>query len=326
MSLLIVSGLSGSGKSIALQALEDLGYYCIDNLPAGLLPHFTEQLLSTSLHSRRKGEVGGDSAGHARRKSEVNSTAQNQSALTNNESGASLDDAPTHTAVGIDARNRAFLDVLPQSLARLEQLGVSYRIIFLEADEAVLVKRFKETRRKHPLTDKDTPLLEGIRLERKLLEPLSFNPALRIDTTHTTPHELRTRVQDFASGDDTNGMTLLFESFGYKKGTPTDADYVFDVRCLPNPHWQPELRPFTGRDPQVIAFLARHVQVQQMFDDLRGLLERWLPGFDAERRSYMTIAIGCTGGQHRSVYLVERLAAHFAGQGIKTQIRHRELA
>ena len=133
-------------------------------------------------------------------------------------------------------------------------------------------------------------------------------------------------MQDFAQGDHSSGMTLLFESFGYKNGTPTDADFVFDVRCLPNPHWQPELRPFTGRDPQVAAFLEQHAPVQQMFDDLRGLLERWLPGFQAERRSYMTIAVGCTGGQHRSVYLVERLAAHFAGQGIKTQIRHRELA
>jgi UPF0042 nucleotide-binding protein len=284
MSLLIVSGLSGSGKSIALQALEDLGFYCIDNLPAGLLPHFAEQLL------------------------------------------AAEHDALKQTAVGIDARNRAFLDVLPHSLAQLEQLGVECRIVFLEADENVLVKRFKETRRKHPLTDEDTPLLEGIALERKLLEPLSFNPALRIDTTHTTPHELRTRVQDFARGGDTGGMTLLFESFGYKKGTPADADYVFDVRCLPNPHWQAELRPFTGRDPQVIAFLEGHVQVRQMFDELRGLLERWLPGFEAERRSYMTIAVGCTGGQHRSVYLVEKLAAHFSGQGIKSQIRHRELA
>jgi UPF0042 nucleotide-binding protein len=270
MSLLIVSGLSGSGKSIALQALEDLGFYCIDNLPAGLLPHFAEQLL------------------------------------------AAEHDALKQTAVGIDARNRAFLDVLPHSLAQLEQLGVECRIVFLEADENVLVKRFKETRRKHPLTDEDTPLLEGIALERKLLEPLSFNPALRIDTTHTTPHELRTRVQDFARGGDTGGMTLLFESFGYKKGTPADADYVFDVRCLPNPH--------------VIAFLEGHAQVRQMFDELRGLLERWLPGFEAERRSYMTIAVGCTGGQHRSVYLVEKLAAHFSGQGIKSQIRHRELA
>lgn len=284
MSLLIVSGLSGSGKSIALQALEDLGFYCIDNLPAGLLPHFGEQLL------------------------------------------AAQHDTLKQTAVGIDARNRAFLDALPQSLKRLEELGVSHRIIFLEADEAVLLKRFKETRRKHPLTDKDTPLLEGIRLERKLLAPLSFSPALRVDTTHTTPHELRTRVQDFAQGEDSSGMTLLFESFGYKNGTPTDADFVFDVRCLPNPHWQPELRPFTGRDPEVCGFLEQHAAVHQMYDDLRGLLERWLPGFQAERRSYMTIAIGCTGGQHRSVYLVERLAAHFTTLGFKTQIRHRELA
>ncbi len=284
MGLLIVSGLSGSGKSIALQALEDLGFYCIDNLPAGLLPHFAEQLLGVE------------------------------------------HDALKQTAVGIDARNRAFLDALPHSLAQLEQLGIKYRIVFLEADENVLVKRFKETRRKHPLTDIDTPLLEGIALERKLLEPLSFNPALRIDTTHTTPHELRTRVQDFARGGDTGGMTLLFESFGYKKGTPADADFVFDVRCLPNPHWQAELRPFTGRDPQVVAFLEGHTEVRRMFDELRGLLARWLPGFEAERRSYMTIAVGCTGGQHRSVYLVEKLAAHFAAQGIKSQIRHRELA
>lgn len=284
MSLLIVSGLSGSGKSIALQALEDLGFYCIDNLPAGLLPHFGEQLLGAQ-HDTLK-----------------------------------------QTAVGIDARNRAFLDALPQSLKRLEELGVNYRIIFLEADEAVLLKRFKETRRKHPLTDKDTPLLEGIRLERTLLEPLSFSPTLRVDTTHTTPHELRTRVQDFAQGEDSSGMTLLFESFGYKNGTPTDADFVFDVRCLPNPHWQMELRPFTGRDPEVCGFLEKHAPVHQMYDDLRNLLERWLPGFQAERRSYMTIAIGCTGGQHRSVYLVERLAAHFAKLGFKTQIRHRELA
>lgn len=283
MSLIIVSGLSGSGKTIALQALEDLGHYCIDNLPASLLPPFAEQLQVPGRESRP-------------------------------------------AAVGIDARNRAFLDALPESLARLKTLGIPYRIIFLEAEEAVLVQRFKETRRKHPLTDHDTPLLEGIRLERKLLEPLAFNPAIRIDTTHTTPHELRSRVQDFANGDSAGRLTLLFQSFGYKNGTPIDADYVFDVRCLPNPHWQPDLRPFTGRDPQVIAFLERHPDVEKMYAELRGFLERWLPSFESERRSYMTIALGCTGGQHRSVYLVERLAAHFATQGLRTQIRHRELA
>jgi UPF0042 nucleotide-binding protein len=284
VSFFIVSGLSGSGKSIALQALEDLGFYCIDNLPASLLPHFAEQLL------------------------------------------ASEPDTVPNTAVGIDARNRAFLDQLPENLERLQTLGVDYRIVYLEADEAALVKRFKETRRKHPLTDPHTPLLEGIRLERKLLEPLAYSPAVRIDTTHTTPHELRSRVQDFAQGGEAPGMTLLFESFGYKKGTPADADFVFDVRCLPNPHWQPTLRPLTGRDPPVVAFLEQHAAVARMLADLAAFIDNWLPGFESERRSYMTIAIGCTGGQHRSVYFAERLSAHFAGQGRKTQIRHRELA
>jgi UPF0042 nucleotide-binding protein len=284
MSFFIVSGLSGSGKSIALQALEDLGFYCIDNLPASLLPHFAEQLL------------------------------------------ASEPDTVPNTAVGIDARNRAFLDQLPDNLERLRTLGVDYRIVYLEADEAALVKRFMETRRKHPLTGPHTPLLEGIRLERKLLEPLAFDPAVRIDTTHTTPHELRARVQDFAQGGEAPGMTLLFESFGYKKGTPADADFVFDVRCLPNPHWQPTLRPLTGRDLPVVAFLEQHAVVARMLADLTGFIDNWLPGFESERRSYMTIAIGCTGGQHRSVYFAERLSAHFAGKGRKTQIRHRELA
>jgi UPF0042 nucleotide-binding protein len=283
MSFFIVSGLSGSGKSIALQALEDIGFYCIDNLPAGLLPHFAEQLR------------------------------------------ASQNGTITNTAVGIDARNRTFLDVLPESLRRLQTLGVDYRIIYLESDDATLMRRFKETRRKHPLTGPETPLLEGIRLERELLAPLSFNPALRIDTTHTTPHELRARVQDFARAGDLPGMTLLFESFGYKKGIPADADYVFDVRCLPNPHWQLELRPHTGRDQPVIAFLEKQPDVPKMLDDLIRFLERWLPGFEAERRSYLTIAVGCTGGQHRSVYFIERLATHFQQSGRKIQIRHREL-
>jgi len=234
-------------------------------------------------------------------------------------------DTLKHTAVGIDARNRAFLDLLPASLGRLRELGVEYRIVYLEADETTLIKRFKETRRRHPLTDPQTPLLEGIRLERKLLEPLAFDPSIRIDTSHTTPHELRARVQDFAQTEDSVGMTLLFESFGFKKGAPNDADYVFDVRCLPNPHWHPDLQPYTGRDNPVIGFLEQHAEVAHMLNDLIRFLERWLPGFEAERRSYMTIAVGCTGGKHRSVYFVERLAAHFSASGLKTQIRHREL-
>jgi len=284
MSFLIVSGLSGSGKSIALQALEDIGFYCIDNLPAGLLPHFAEQLKTSG-----------------------------KQPLPN-------------TAVGIDARNRAFLDLLPPSLERLHELGIDYQIIYLEADEDTLVKRFKETRRRHPLTDSSTPLLEGIRIERQLLAPLAFSPALRIDTTRKTPHELRAQVQDFAQAGTTPGMAVLFESFGYKSGTPADADFVFDVRCLPNPHWQPTLRPFTGRDREVVEYLERHDEVRQMLDQLTRFLTDWLPRFESERRSYITVAIGCTGGQHRSVYFAERLAAHFSGTGLKTQIRHRELS
>jgi UPF0042 nucleotide-binding protein len=283
MSFFIVSGLSGSGKSIALQALEDSGFYCIDNLPAVLLPHFAGLLAD----------------------------------MRNN--------AIPNVAIGLDVRNRAFLADLPRSLEALRARGIHYRIIFLEAEDSILVKRFKETRRKHPMLDHQTPLVEAIGAEKELLEPLSFDAALRIDTTRTTPHELRSQVRNFARGEDTAGLTLLFESFGYKHGTPLDADYVFDVRCLPNPYWQTELRQYTGLDAPVVRFLDKHDDVQEMFAEIRGFLEKWLPRFEREDRTYLTIAIGCTGGQHRSVYLVQRLAEHFANKGLKTQVRHREL-
>jgi UPF0042 nucleotide-binding protein len=281
MSLLIVSGLSGSGKSIALQALEDMGYYCIDNLPAALLPHVSVQLKQA--HS-------------------------------------------DNAAVGIDARNQVFLDALPDSLAQLQSQGLEYRIIFLEAEESVLVRRFKETRRKHPMSDRSTPLLEAMRMEKRMLEPLSRDATVRFDTTHTTSHDLRHLVHGFARSTETPGMTLVFESFGFKKGTPLDADYVFDVRCLPNPHWHEELRHFTGLDAPVIDFLEREVKVRSMFEQLCRFLENWLPSFEAEHRSYLTIAIGCTGGQHRSVYLVKKLADYFSDKGIKALVRHRELS
>jgi UPF0042 nucleotide-binding protein len=283
MNFFIVSGLSGSGKTIALQALEDLGFYCIDNLPASLLTRFAEQI-----QPDREGAI--DKA-----------------------------------AVGMDARNRAFLAELPENLKRLRALGIPYRIVFLEAEEAVLVRRFQQTRRPHPMIDARTSLLEAVRLERTLLEPLSTAAALRIDTTHTTPHELRSQVRDYARGEESAGLTLLFESFGYKHGTPLDADYVFDVRCLPNPYWQEELRRHTGLDEPVARFLAQYPEVDAMFDEIRRFLETWLPRFEREDRSYMTIALGCTGGQHRSVYLASRLARHFEGRGMKTQLRHREL-
>ena len=284
MTFLIVSGLSGSGKSIALQALEDMGFYCIDNLPAALLPHFARQIM----------ESGRDELRNA--------------------------------AVGIDARNHRFLDALPTGLAQLESIGLSYRIIFLEAEESVLVTRFKATRRKHPLTRRGIPLLDGIRQEKAMLVPLSANAALRVDTTHTTPHELRHLVNNFARSDNTEGMTLMFESFGFKNGTPLDADFVFDVRCLPNPYWEADLRKLTGLDPPVMAFLEKDKRVQAMFGQLCDFLENWLPSFEAEHRSYMTIALGCTGGQHRSVYLVKRLAEYFSRKGVNAQVRHRELA
>jgi UPF0042 nucleotide-binding protein len=175
------------------------------------------------------------------------------------------------------------------------------------------------------MIDPSTSLLEAIRLEKQMLEPLSFAAALRIDTTHTTPHELRTQVRDYARGEATAGLTLLFESFGFKHGTPLDADYVFDLRCLPNPYWQEELRRYTGLDEPVEQFLGQYPEVRAMQDEIRGFLERWLPRFEREDRSYMTVALGCTGGQHRSVYMAARLARYFESKGVKTQLRHREL-
>jgi len=283
MSFFIVSGLSGSGKTIALQALEDIGFYCIDNLPAVLLPHFSGLLAD-----------------------------MRSNAIMN-------------VAIGLDVRNRAFLADLPKGLDELRARGIHYRIVFLEAEDSILVKRFKETRRKHPMLDHQTPLVEAIDVEKKLLEPLSFDASLRIDTTRTTPHELRMQVRNFARGEDTAGMTLLFESFGYKHGTPLDADFVFDVRCLPNPYWQTDLRRYNGLDEPVVHFLEQYDEVKAMFEELCGFLEKWLPRFEREDRTYLTIAIGCTGGQHRSVYLVRRLAEYFSDKGVKTQVRHREL-
>ncbi len=282
MNVFIVSGLSGSGKSIALQALEDLGYYCIDNLPAVLLTEFAEQLLN------------GDSK---------------------------ID----RTAISIDSRNQLFLESLPEHLKKLHALGIEYRILFLEADDGALVKRFSETRRKHPLSDDDTSLLESIRQERELLAPLSDTASRRINTTTTTPHELRRLVRDIAGGEQPSGAVLMFESFGYKHGTPLDADFVFDVRCLPNPHWQPELRTMTGLDTPVIQFLESHAPVIKMVEQIRSFIEYWLPSFEAENRSYITIAIGCTGGQHRSVYISQKLSDYFIHKRVQVQTRHREL-
>jgi len=283
MNFFLVSGLSGSGKSIALQALEDMGYYCIDNLPANLLPRFADEFL-------RQGTEG-------------------------------LADC----AVSIDSRNRPFLRSLPDNLDALRELGLNYKILFLEADEEILVKRFSETRRKHPLTDHATALVEGIRREKELLDPLALSAARRINTSDTTPQELRGLVRDFAGREVGESLTLLFESFGYKHSVPRDADFVFDVRCLPNPHWQNGLRPLTGLDAEVRDFLAGSDNVAEMIRQIREFIEHWLPAFQAENRSYITVAIGCTGGQHRSVYVADRLAGHFKDRPFNVQVRHREL-
>lgn len=283
MNFFLVSGLSGSGKSIALQALEDMGYYCIDNLPANLLSRFAEEVINHS------------------------------------------EDGLTDCAVSIDSRNRRFMRSLPANLDELEQLGLSYKILFLEADEEILVQRFSETRRKHPLTDQRTALVEGIRREKELLEPLAAAAARRIDTSDTTSQELRGLVRDFAGREIGESLALLFESFGYKHSVPRDADFVFDVRCLPNPHWEPDLQPLSGLDPEVQEFLVNSTNVGEMISQIRDFIEYWLPAFQAENRSYITVAIGCTGGQHRSVFVADHLARHFKSKPFNVQVRHREL-
>ncbi len=287
MKLLIVSGLSGAGKTIALHSLEDMGAYCVDNLPVSLLPAFAEQ---TQTHHQ------GD------------------------------DDCPECVAVGVDIRTTA-LHEMPALLQTLESTThIPYQLLFLEADDAVLIKRFSETRRKHPLTSHNVPLAEAIKHERCLLEPLAVRANIRINTSQTHVHQLRDIIRLRVGLHNTQGLSLLFESFGFKYGIPFDADFVFDVRCLPNPHWKTELRNLTGRDDAVVKFLQTQPKVDQMREHLIGFLETWLPQFVAENRSYLTIAIGCTGGQHRSVYLAEQLAQSFSQRSYGVLVRHRELS
>ena len=284
MKLVIVTGLSGSGKSIALTTLEDLGYYCIDNLPLFLLPALTDSLV---VRQDPRFEL---------------------------------------MAVGIDARNQApDLSQLNQLLESLRQHGIEYDILYLDAQDETLIKRYSETRRRHPLSDKDLPLTEAIQLERSILEPFASTMDLHIDTTHTNLHQLRDMIRQRVGSRHDTQISLLIESFGFKHGVPRDTDFVFDVRCLPNPHWQPELRPLTGRDQAVSDFLESDLEVGAMKADMIGFLERWIPRFQADGRAYLTIAVGCTGGQHRSVYMAEQLSSHFRRNGLQIQTRHREL-
>jgi UPF0042 nucleotide-binding protein len=284
MRLIIVTGLSGSGKSIALNALEDEDYYCIDNMPVFLLIAFASNLVENP------------------------------------------DEKFKLTAIGIDARSdHSDFNEIPHLIERLRKSGVECEIITLDAQTDILIKRFSETRRKHPLTNDNTSLAEAIKLEREMLKPLILSSDLIIDTSSTNVHQLRKTIRSRVAGLKENHLSLQIESFGFKHGVPRDADFVFDVRCLPNPHWQQELRPLTGRDQPVADFLAAQADTQRMFDDVSTFIENWIPSFQADGRSYLTVAIGCTGGQHRSVYLTERLSNYFASKDITTIRSHREL-
>lgn len=284
MKLVIVSGLSGSGKSVVLHSLEDLGFYCIDNLPLSLLTAFAQQISSSP---RRDYE---------------------------------------HAAVGIDARNLAGdFKNFPEYVSEIREMGLECEIIFLQADNATLIKRFSETRRKHPLTRREISLKEAIENERRLLSDVAINADWCLDTTRTNIHELRDLVRERMLSE-AKAMTLTFFSFGFKHGIPNDADFVFDVRCLPNPHWVPQLRSLTGLDQPVAEFLAQQPVVGEMFEDIAGFLERWMASFESDNRTYMTVAIGCTGGQHRSVYLAKRLADHFGAVRENVLLRHREVS
>lgn len=283
MRFIIISGQSGAGKSVVLHALEDLGYYGIDNLPVSLLPAFVEELARDQAYPIER------------------------------------------VAAVVDVRSpRHDLHEFESILERIAAMGARVEVVFLEADRDVLFKRFSETRRRHPLTEREVPLSEALEHEARMLEPLRQLAVVHIDTSHTHLHQLRTLVQERVGGRGA-GLSLLLQSFGFKHGAPRDADMVFDVRCLPNPYWVPDLRGLSGRDETVVRFLEASALVRQMDEQLGDFLAAWLPCFERENRAYLSVAIGCTGGRHRSVYLVDRLARRFASDFPGLIVRHREL-
>lgn len=283
-TVIIVSGLSGSGKSVALRTLEDLGYYCVDNLPASLLPALVANIDQGDVRRNR-------------------------------------------IAVSIDVRNMTNdLSLIGQLLSQVNQAGFSTQLAFFDTDDAVLIKRFSDTRRRHPLSMNGRPLSDAIAAERKQLRPLAALADWVIDTSQMNVHQLRKRVLDEVQGHAKNPVSLLFESFAYKKGVPADADFVFDTRCLPNPHWVPALRPLSGKDQAVQDYFAADGMSRDYLKQVMDFIDTWLPRFESETRSYLTVAFGCTGGRHRSVYLAETLAKHFNGLGRdKVMVYHREL-
>jgi UPF0042 nucleotide-binding protein len=301
LRLVIVSGRSGSGKTSALNILEDVGFTCIDNLPASLLPNLVKELNSE------------DSRGNSQ--------------LTLIENGASETIAyETKLAVGIDARNIVGdLNKLPEILSKLEAGGIDVSVLFLQARRSELIRRYSETRRKHPLSSGDISLPEAIDLEEKILSPILNISDRNLDTSGLSLHQLRDLVKNTIDPNSTGHMSILFESFGFKCGLPDASDFIFDVRCLPNPYWKQELRTQTGNDIGVIEFLEGQVEVASMLADIIGFLTRWIPKFQANNRSYLTISIGCTGGQHRSVYLANRLHEYFSSKHPSVQVVHKEL-
>jgi UPF0042 nucleotide-binding protein len=280
--LVIISGLSGSGKSVALHVLEDLGFYCIDNIPVALLRSFIDEILPRQ------------------------------------------DAAFENVGIGLDARNRpSDIAEVPALVQKLRADGLACEIIFLQTDDKILLSRFSETRRKHPLTDRDTSLEEAIAKERRLLGPIINSAELVIDTSRMTVYELREQIRERVAPRTPGAVSILIESFGYKHGLPANADFVFDVRCLPNPYWESQLRPLSGKDDAVKAFLDTQPMVQKMVDDIVAFLEEWIPRYQDFQRSYLTVAIGCTGGMHRSVYVAEAVAKRLAKFQIRTH--HNEL-
>ncbi len=285
MKLVIISGRSGAGKGTALNILEDLGYFCIDNLPAGLIPDMVQQ-------------IGLEESG-----------------------------SDTQVAVSIDARNFPdHLERFPGIISDLSNRGIAVEVIFLEAEDRTLIRRFSETRRRHPLSTNGVSLAEALAQEHELLEPISTLADLTINTSELTLHQLRDVVRSRVAGHTGARMSLLFESFGFKNGVPADVDLVFDIRCLPNPHWDPELRTLTGTDGPVQDYLAAHDLVNEMYQDICAYLDKWLPHFEENNRSYLTVGVGCTGGKHRSVYMAERLRDHYKARYESVQTRHRDIA
>jgi UPF0042 nucleotide-binding protein len=283
MRLVIISGLSGSGKSVALNVLEDAGFYCIDNIPVGLLRSFIKEI-------QQRQDPDYDQVG-----------------------------------VGLDARNLPDIAQLPGLIDELREAGGDCEVIFLQATDDILLSRFSETRRKHPLTSEDVSLPEAIARERELLGPIIDMADLIIDTSSTTVYDLRDLVRDRVAMRGETALSILIESFGYKHGLPADADFVFDVRCLPNPYWEPKLRPLNGKDKPVRDFLGAEPQAREMVDDIEGFLRSWIPRYQSFQRAYLTIAIGCTGGQHRSVYIAEAVAERLLEAYGPIQTRHHEL-